>query len=92
MSQMSRQLGLCRALRPSRGLRLPLPQRLAGDPRLRLRTLLLRAAGASRGVRPSQLGRLLTQFVRLPLPSSQQLDAATATGTDYENMGIEEIC
>ena len=35
--------------------------------------------------------RLLTQFVRLPVPSSQQLDAASAAGTDYENMGIEDI-
>lgn len=35
--------------------------------------------------------RLLTQFVRLPVPSTEQLNAASATGTDYENMGIEDI-
>ncbi|CAK9035869.1 unnamed protein product [Durusdinium trenchii] len=35
--------------------------------------------------------RLLTQFVRLPVPSSQQLDAGSAAGTDYENLGIEDL-
>lgn len=32
--------------------------------------------------------RLLTQFVRLPLPNKAQLDAASARGTDFERMGI----
>ena len=35
--------------------------------------------------------RLLTQFVRLPLPNKQQIDAASAAGTDYENMGVEDM-
>jgi len=35
--------------------------------------------------------RLLTQFVRLPVPSDLQLDAARAMGTDYEAVGVTEM-
>lgn len=35
--------------------------------------------------------RLLTQFVRLPLPSKVQLDAATAKATRFEGMSAKEI-
>ncbi|CAE7715721.1 PRPF19, partial [Symbiodinium sp. CCMP2456] len=35
--------------------------------------------------------RLLTQFVRLPLPSRRQIDAGSALATDYENKGFEDL-
>lgn len=35
--------------------------------------------------------RLLTQYVRLPLPNKGQLDAASATAVDFENSGAKEI-
>lgn len=35
--------------------------------------------------------RLLTQFVRLPVPAVSQLDAARGFATDYEGKGVDEM-
>eukprot|EP00929_Paragymnodinium_shiwhaense_P035274 TRINITY_DN19063_c0_g1_i1.p1 TRINITY_DN19063_c0_g1~~TRINITY_DN19063_c0_g1_i1.p1 ORF type:complete len:1102 (-),score=267.17 TRINITY_DN19063_c0_g1_i1:100-3405(-) len=35
--------------------------------------------------------RLLTQFVRLPVPNTKQIDAARASATDYETQGLGEM-
>jgi len=35
--------------------------------------------------------RLLTQFVRLPVPNKAQLDAARAKAEDYEGMGVSKL-
>jgi len=35
--------------------------------------------------------RLLTQYVRLPVPNTEQLDAAAARGTDFEGMGLQQF-